>query len=109
MLAPDVPVTISEELPALMPVAFRVIFELAGNALIVFGEMLQLPPCDVAHVNATEPVKPSCDVTLIVPFALPPDFTVGNVKPVVSTKSGLSVTFKVNDWVLGAGAPLLVA
>jgi hypothetical protein len=76
---------------------------------MLLGETVQLPlPCGGAQVKFTVPLNPSCAVIFKVSLMLAPDFTVAK-EFALSTKSGFSVTFKVNAWVFAAGAPLLVA
>lgn len=110
MVALEVPVTVKDALPPAMPVAVSEMVGFAGYALRVLGEAVQLPlPPMTRHERDTTPVNPSCDVTLIAPFALPPDFTLGNVVLAARIKSGFATTLSVKVCILAAGAPLLVA
>jgi hypothetical protein len=82
----------------------------AGKEFTEVGLMLQLPaPNVVAHARATVPLKPSCDVIEMGPLVpVLPTLTSGNVTG-LRTKSGLAVTFSVNDAVKLEGAPAVDA
>jgi hypothetical protein len=106
----DVPVTVREPLPPLMPVALSEIVELAGYEFTVFGDAVQLPfPLATRQERETAPANPSCAETAIRPLAVPPDLTFGNAELALRTKSGFAVTLSVKVCVFAAGAPLLVA
>jgi hypothetical protein len=83
----------------------------AGNALTDVGLMLQLPaPYVVGQLRVTVPVNPSCaaiEIDPVVPVL--PALTTGNAVGSVKTKSGLEVTFIVNDVARVEGAPVVVA
>jgi hypothetical protein len=106
----EVPVTVKEPLPPLIPEAFSEIVGLAGYEFRVLGDAVQLPlPPATRQERDTTPVNPSWVATLMGPLALPPDFTFGNAELAVRTKSGFATTFRVKVCVFAAGAPLLVA
>ncbi len=83
----------------------------AGYELTELGLTPQLPaPYVVAQLNATAASNPSCEVIEIGPLVpVPPTFTSGNGLGSVTTKSGLVVTFSVNDTVGVAEVPAVVA
>src|ERR1700688_2323063 len=90
----------SESVPAatLAPLIVRV--AAAGKELTDVGLMLQLPAPDVvAQLKITVPLNPSCAATescAVVPMLLP-TLNSGAPDGPVRMKSGLEVTFTVND------------
>jgi hypothetical protein len=81
---------------------------LVGYELTLLGITLQLV-IGKEHVKPTVAENASRALTRIAPLPLCPDFTTGNAVGWVKTKSGLSWTTSVNDWVFDAGAPATVA
>jgi len=97
-VAPDVPVIVSEYVPAEMLAPLMVSVVVAGNEVTDVGVKLQLPwPYVLGQLRVTALLKPSCEAMEIVPVPLLPALISGNGIGSVSTKSGFDVTVNVND------------
>jgi hypothetical protein len=75
-----------------------------GNEFTDVGLTLQLPaPYVFGQLNVTVPANPSCDAIAIAPVEpVLPALITGKAVGSVKTKSGLEVTFRVNDRVRAA-------
>src|SRR5258708_22191103 len=101
----------SEYVPAAKLAPLMVSIAVAGNEFTDVGLMLQLPaPNVVGQRRVTVPLNSSCETIEIVPVVpVLPTFTSENAVGSVKIKSGLVVTFSMNDAVSGAGAPAVAA